>query len=85
MATAAALAALRAMALGTCGGGSSNEEGYHDSRGKDDGNGSNGISDEHSCCPRHSHFVTNNVVANAIARVVAITIAFVSMQQRGQW
>jgi hypothetical protein len=31
-----------------------------------------------------AHFVTRNVVANAIARVVAITIPFVSMQQRGQ-
>ncbi len=32
-----------------------------------------------------AHFITCNVVANAIARVVAISIAFVSMQQRGQW
>jgi hypothetical protein len=31
------------------------------------------------------HFVTRKVVANAIARVVAVAIAFVSMQQRGQW
>jgi hypothetical protein len=32
-----------------------------------------------------AHFVTRNVVANAIAHVVAVAIAFVSMQQRGQW
>jgi hypothetical protein len=32
MATAAAMAALRAMALGSCSGGNSNEDGCHDSR-----------------------------------------------------
>jgi hypothetical protein len=32
-----------------------------------------------------AHFVARHVVANAIARVVAIAIAFVSMQQRGRW
>jgi hypothetical protein len=31
-----------------------------------------------------THFFTRNVVANAIACVVAIAIAFVSMQRRGQ-
>jgi hypothetical protein len=31
-----------------------------------------------------AHFVTCNVVANAIACVVSIAVAFVSMQQRGQ-
>jgi hypothetical protein len=30
-----------------------------------------------------AHFVTHNIVANAIARVVAITITFVRVQQRG--
>jgi hypothetical protein len=35
MATAAAMAALRAMALGICGGGSSNEDGCHDSGGEE--------------------------------------------------
>jgi hypothetical protein len=30
-----------------------------------------------------THFVTRNVVANAIARVVAVAITFVSVQQRG--
>jgi hypothetical protein len=30
-----------------------------------------------------AHFVTRNVVANAITHVVAIAIAFVSMQQGG--
>jgi hypothetical protein len=32
-----------------------------------------------------AHFVTPNVIANAIAHVVAVAIAFVSMQQKGQW
>ncbi len=32
-----------------------------------------------------THFVTRNVVANAITHVVAIAIAFVSMQRRGHW
>ncbi len=32
-----------------------------------------------------AHFVARQVVANAIARVVTIAIAFVSMQQRGRW
>jgi hypothetical protein len=32
-----------------------------------------------------ANFVTRHVVANAIIRVVAIVISFVSMQQRGQW
>jgi hypothetical protein len=30
-----------------------------------------------------AHFVARHVVANAIARVVAIAIAFVSMRRRG--
>jgi hypothetical protein len=32
-----------------------------------------------------AHFFARNVVANAIAHVVAIAITFVIMQQRGQW
>jgi hypothetical protein len=32
-----------------------------------------------------AHFVTRHIFANAISRVVAITIIFVSVQQRGQW
>ncbi len=32
-----------------------------------------------------AHFITCYVLANAIAHFVAITIAFASMQQRGQW
>jgi hypothetical protein len=31
------------------------------------------------------YFVTHHVIVNAFARVVAIAITFVSMQQRGQW
>ncbi len=31
-----------------------------------------------------AHFVTRNVVANATARVVAVAIAFVSVQRRGR-
>jgi hypothetical protein len=30
-----------------------------------------------------AHYVTHNVIANAIACVVAVAIVFVSMQQRG--
>jgi hypothetical protein len=32
-----------------------------------------------------THFVTCHFVANTIARVLAIAIAFVSIQLRGQW
>jgi hypothetical protein len=32
-----------------------------------------------------AHFVSHNIIANAIACVVAIAFAFVSEQQRGQW
>jgi hypothetical protein len=31
-----------------------------------------------------AHFLTRNVIANAITRVVAIAITFVSVRQRGQ-
>jgi hypothetical protein len=79
MATAAAMAALRAMALGDYGSGSSNEDGCCDSGGKDDGIGGNGTGDDHPCCPCHVHFVTCHVIANATARVVAIAIAFASI------
>jgi hypothetical protein len=37
MATAAAMAALKTMALGNCGGGSSYEDGCHNSGGEDNG------------------------------------------------
>jgi hypothetical protein len=47
MATAAAMAALRAMVLGDCGGGSCNEDGSRGSGGKDDGDSGNSIGDEH--------------------------------------
>jgi hypothetical protein len=83
MAIATAMAALRATVLGNCGGGSSNEDGCHDSRGKDNGNGGNSIGDDCPCCPHHAHFVTCHIVANAIICVVALAIAFVSVQQRG--
>jgi hypothetical protein len=53
MATAAAMAALRAMALGGCSGSSSNNDGCRDSRGMDDGNGSNGVGDDSPCHPYH--------------------------------
>jgi hypothetical protein len=85
MATAAAMAVLRATVLGNCGGGSSNEDGCHDSGGEDNDDGGNGIGDHHPCRPFHAHFVTHHNIANIIAHVVAIVIAFVSMQQRGRW
>ncbi len=85
MATAPAMAALRATALGDCGGGSSNEDGCGDSRGKDNGDGSNGVGVIALVALSSTHFVTRNVVVNSIAHVVAIAIAFVSMQQRRQW
>ena len=43
MAAAAAMAALRAMALGDCGGSSSDDGGCRDSGGEDDGDGGNGV------------------------------------------
>ncbi len=45
MATAAAMAALRATTLGNCGVGSSDEDGCGDSGGEDNGSGSNSIGD----------------------------------------
>jgi hypothetical protein len=80
MATAAVMAALRAMALGDCGVSSSNADGCSDSGGKDDGDGSNGVGDDCLVALAITHFVTRNVLANAIARVVAVTITFVSVQ-----
>jgi hypothetical protein len=53
MATAAAMAALRAMALGDCGGSSSDDNRCRDSRGKDDGNGGNSVGDDSPCCSCH--------------------------------
>jgi hypothetical protein len=53
MATAAAMAALRATALGDCGGGICNEDGCCNSRGKDNGNSGNGVGDNRPCCPCH--------------------------------
>jgi hypothetical protein len=53
MVTAAAIAVLRATALGDCGGGSCNEDGCCNSEGKDSGNGGNGIGDNCPCHPRH--------------------------------
>ncbi len=78
--TAAAIAALRATALGDYGGGSSNKDGCRDSGGEEDGDGGNGIGDDRPCRPCHAHLVTCHVVANAIARVVAVTIAFASVR-----
>jgi hypothetical protein len=83
MTTAAAMAALRAKALGNCGGGSCNEDGYRDSRGKDNGNRATALVMIALVALAIAHFVTSNIVANAITCVVAIAIAFVSVQQRG--
>jgi hypothetical protein len=51
MATAAAMAALRATVLGNRIGGSSNEDGCGNSRSKDVGNGSDGVGDDPPCHP----------------------------------
>jgi hypothetical protein len=53
MATAAAMAALRAIAFGDCGGSSSNDGGCRDSGGEDDGDGGIGVGDNCPCCPCH--------------------------------
>jgi hypothetical protein len=53
MGTAAAMAALRATALGDCGGGSSDDDGYRYSGGEDNNNGGKGIGDDCPCCPLH--------------------------------
>ncbi len=74
------MATAAAMTLGNYGGGSSNYDSCHDSRGKDDGDSGNGLGDDCPCCPHHAHFVTHHVVANAIARVVAIAISFASVR-----
>jgi hypothetical protein len=84
MATAAAMAALRTTALGNCGGGSSNEDGCRDSGGDDDGEGGNGVVMIALVALAVAHFVTRHVVANAIARVVAVAVAFFSVRRRGR-
>ncbi len=53
MTTAAAMAVLRAMVLGDCGGGSCNEDDFCDSGGKQDGDGGNGVGEDCPCCPCH--------------------------------
>jgi hypothetical protein len=56
MATTAAMAALRAMALGNCGVGSRDEDDCNNSGGKDYGNGGNGVGDDchrPPCQPQH--------------------------------
>jgi hypothetical protein len=73
------------MALGNCGGGSSNEDGCHNSGGKDDGNGSYRVVMIALVTLATAHFVIRHVVANTIARVVAVAVTFVSVRQRGQW
>ncbi len=67
MAMATAMAALRAT-----------EDVCHNIGGEDDGNIDNGIGDEATLTI--TLFVTKHIVANAIVHVVAIAIAFVSMQ-----
>ncbi len=78
MATAAAMAALRTTALGDCGGGSSNEDGCHD------GKGGNGVVMITLVALAVAHFVTRHVVANAIACVVAVAVAFFTVRRRGR-
>ncbi len=85
MATATAMAALRAMALGDCGGSSSNDDSFCDSGGKDDDNGGNDVGDIRLCCLAIAHFVAHHILATAVTHFVATAIAFVSMQQSGQW
>ncbi len=84
MATAVAMAALRTTMLGDCGGGSSNDDGLCNSGGDNDGKGGNGMVMIALVALAVAHFVTHHVVANTIPSVVAVTIAFFSMQQRGQ-
>jgi hypothetical protein len=57
IATAAAMAVLMATVLGDCGGSSSNEDGCHNSRGEDNGNGGNGVGDDCPCRPCNACFV----------------------------
>jgi hypothetical protein len=79
MATTTAMAVLRAMALGYCGVGSNNEDGCSDSGGKDNGNGATALVTIALVSLTITHFVSRNVVANAITCVVAVAIAFVSV------
>ncbi len=89
MATATAMAALRAMALGNCGGSTSNEHGSRNSRGKDNGDSGNSVGDDRKTIAlvalAIAHFITHHVVSDTITCVVAVAIAFVSVQQREQW
>jgi hypothetical protein len=53
MATAPAMARLKTTSLGDCGGGSSDEDGCRNSRGRDFGKGGNGVGDDPPCHPCH--------------------------------
>ncbi len=74
MVTATAMAALRAMVLGDHGGSSSNDDGCVTTT------AATVLVMIDLVALTISHFVTGPIVANAIARVVAIAIAFVSVQ-----
>jgi hypothetical protein len=80
MATAAAMAAPKTTALGDFGGGNSNEDGCRNSGGEDNGNGGNGVVMITCVALAVAHFVTRHVIANAITRVVAIAVAYVSVR-----
>jgi hypothetical protein len=107
MVTAATIVALRATALGDCGGSCCNEDGCRNSGGKKRAMAAVAamalvmialvtltIAHFVTCSillmPSPvtlaiAHFVTRKVIANAIAHVVAVAIAFVSVGQRGRW
>jgi hypothetical protein len=78
MATAAAMAALRAMALSDCGGSSSNDGGCRDSRGKDDNNGGTALVTITLVALAIAHFLTHHIIATTNAPVVTIAITFVA-------
>jgi hypothetical protein len=71
MAAAPAMAALKAMALGDCGGTTATA--------------ATALVTIALVALVIAHFVSCTVIANAITHVVTIAITFVSMQQRGQW
>ncbi len=82
-ATAAAMAVLRATALGDCGVSSSIKMAMVTVEAKTTVAAATALVTISLVGPTITLFVTCNIVANAIARVVAIAITFVSVQQRG--
>ncbi len=76
---------LRAMALGNCGGSSSNEDSCCDSVGEDDGNGSKGIGDNCPCCPHHCPLLRQNKLVHTCHMSILGWFMYSLIPKRRKW